>query len=292
MIICFLLNTVCHCRKDAGLTPVMNLQQLFAAGTITTQTMVWKPSMGEEWAAIEKLPGLHSALSDPIGSGLGDRVTPATHAAQCAPRCYFARCLRKHRSVSRRRDQQRDEVVRPFPDPSCVSLPVTVGDLASRQWLVMVNNKQARVPSSSSACRFYPIGSPYKNEPSHRQAGPFAIGDISDQWGEEITSQTYVWTQGMAQWMPIAALPELADALNQTAIGVQPDNVEDLYAAAAGVDAGKSEEKNQAEEGEQEEGAAKKELTEEEKKERSEARKRKKKEMVKTQWFENKVPHY
>ena len=51
----------------------MNLQQLYAAGSISAQTMVWKPSMGEEWAAIEKLPGLHAALSDPIGSGLGDR---------------------------------------------------------------------------------------------------------------------------------------------------------------------------------------------------------------------------
>ena len=50
----------------------MNLQQLYAAGSISAQTMVWKPSMGEEWAAIEKLPGLHAALSDPIGSGLGD----------------------------------------------------------------------------------------------------------------------------------------------------------------------------------------------------------------------------
>ena len=43
------------------------------------------------------------------------------------------------------------------------------------------------------------------------------------------------------------------------------------------------------EEGEGEGETAKKGLTEEEKKERNEARKRKKKEMVKTEWFENKA---
>ena len=112
---------------------------------------------------------------------------------------------------------------------------------------------------------------------------------MSDLWGEEVTSQTYVWTQGMAQWMPIAALPELADALSQAAISAQPDNVEDLYAAAAGVEVKKDEEKKEEEEGEGEGETAKKGLTEEEKKERNEARKRKKKEMVKTEWFENKA---
>jgi len=45
--------------------------------------MVWKASMGEEWASIEKLSGLHSALSDPIGSGLGDCTASDTLETLC-----------------------------------------------------------------------------------------------------------------------------------------------------------------------------------------------------------------
>ena len=80
--------------------------------------------------------------------------------------------------------------------------PTLAGNVGEKQWMVMIEDEQQ---------------------------GPFALGDLADDWGEAVTSSSYVWTDGMAEWMPIAALPDLADALDAAAINVQPDNVEDLY---------------------------------------------------------------
>lgn len=79
------------------------------------------------------------------------------------------------------------------------------------------------------------------------------MGDLADEWGEGITNTSIVWSEGMAEWLPIAAIPELADALQAAADLIQPDNIDEMYKEAAGVKDEKSDGKGKSEDDKQKE---------------------------------------
>ena len=48
-----------------------------------------------------------------------------------------------------------------------------------------------------------------------RQSGPFSMGEINSMIsGGTVTSGSYVWKQGMADWLPASQIPELMPMFN------------------------------------------------------------------------------
>jgi len=214
----------------------------------------------EEWVAVEALPGLRDYFMEGMATGPFFTTLSSSFSPNDKKRRVWPEPPLSANSLLLWRDH------RPCDPPSSVNM-------ASKQYMAMVDGKQA---------------------------GPFAIGDLADEWGESVTTSTYVWTEGMAEWQPIAALPALTDTLNNAAVSVMPDNVEDLYTMAAGVEKqdgkegedGKEEEKKKEWKDEKDMTPEEKEELEKKREKLREERKRKKKEMTKTSWFENKEHTY
>jgi hypothetical protein len=52
---------------------------------------------------------------------------------------------------------------------------------------------------------------------SKKQLGPMNFTDFKKLWDEKkILPQSYVWTEGMASWLPLSNVPDLESALNKT----------------------------------------------------------------------------
>src|SRR3954468_6235021 len=95
--------------------------------------------------------------------------------------------------------------------------------------IVVRGTADASAPAPSAAA---PEGGGWHLVVDGEQVGPLAEADIRGRISrEEINAETYIWKEGFADWLKLAAVPEFADSVSS---GEAPEPV--VRAAVGGAD--------------------------------------------------------